>query len=447
MNTFTCVTLGCKVNQYETNAMRQALEDRKLRFVSPDAHPDLIIVNTCAVTGVSGRKSRQAIRKAKMDHPGALVVAAGCLAHLEENQLGKIADLVIGNHEKTKIIQILESRKASQIVSDISQVDSYEEIYPVRTDTRTRALVKIQDGCNNNCSFCIIPHVRGKSRSRTPRQIMEEAERLTQGGVKELVMTGIHLDSYGLDLEDTCLADILEQLHEIDGLERIRLSSLEPGIVDKAFLKRLAALSRLCPHFHLSIQSGCDETLRRMNRNYNVSHFRDAVNGIRETFPSGSVTTDIIVGFPGETEEEFRESYAFVEDMRFSRAHVFRFSPRKGTAAFHMPDQVESRIQEERSHRMMSLCEDSARLWMSRWKGKTVQVLVEQISRRRQGWVEGYTPHYMKVVFPGDRGDMNSFKDVIIADTDGQEAIGSCTEKDECNRIVADRMGGKTNER
>ena len=354
-------TLGCKVNQYETNGMMQKFQEAGYKIVNMNEDiSDICIVNTCTVTNMSDRKSRQALRKVKDKNSKAIIVATGCYAQVSRKELEEMPeiDVVLGNEEKNNIVQyvekyIKENQKLIEI-EDISTKKEFEDMGQITYTEKTRAVVKVQDGCNQFCSYCIIPYARGRVRSRKLESVIKEIEKISQKGIKEVVITGIHLASYGRDFEEQNekrigLIDLLEKINNIDGITRIRLGSLEPKIITEEFMQRLAKLEKVCHHFHLSLQSGCDETLKRMNRKYNTLEFKEIVDRLRKYYEDVILTTDIIVGFPGETEEEFSKTYNFLNDINFYKMHVFQYSPRKGTRAAVMPNQVDGNIKEQRS--------------------------------------------------------------------------------------------------
>ena len=332
------VSLGCKVNQYETNAMSQEFIERGYKVVEFNDVADVYIVNTCTVTNVADRKSRQMLRRVKEINPDSILVACGCYAQVGKAELEKINenDIIIGNNEKKNIVDICENYilklSCNAIVTDVMQQKEYVEFGTTTYTEKTRAVVKIQDGCDRFCSYCIIPYARGRVRSRKLENVVTEAEHIVNKGIQEIVITGIHIASYGKDFRNGIgLIDLLEELNKIDGLKRIRLGSIEPTIITEEFVQRLSKLDKICDHFHLSLQSGCDETLKRMNRKYTSSEFEHVTKLLRKEFPNASLTTDVIVGFPGETEEEFRLTYEFLKKISFYRMHIFKYSQRKGT--------------------------------------------------------------------------------------------------------------------
>lgn len=397
-------SLGCKVNSYETQAMQKMMESAGYEIVPfGEEIADIYIINTCSVTNIADRKSRQMIHKAKKLNPEAVVAAAGCYVESAGDNIDEDVDIVIGNNEKSHLIEILneyfEHMDKEKLV-DIGKATDFDELNIDSPLEHTRAYVKIQDGCNRFCSYCIIPYVRGRIRSRKPDDVMAEIKRVAASGCKEVVLTGIHLSSYGLDFKDSTvkLIDVIEAVNRIEGIERIRLGSLEPLIVTEEFVRRLAKCKKICPHFHLSLQSGCDETLKRMNRRYNVDEYYKGVELLREYFPDAAVTTDVIVGFPGETEEEFNVTKKYLEKVCFYEMHVFKYSRRKGTAADKMPDQIPENIKSERSTELLELNEILSNRYREKYIGKKVKVLLEEnhiIENKK--YIIGFTDTYVRV--------------------------------------------------
>ena len=397
-------SLGCKVNSYETQAMQKMMESAGYEIVPfGEEIADIYIINTCSVTNIADRKSRQMIHKAKKLNPEAVVAAAGCYVESAGDNIDEDVDIVIGNNEKSHLIEILNEyfeHMDKEKSVDIGKVTGFDELNIDSPLEHTRAYVKIQDGCNRFCSYCIIPYVRGRIRSRKPDDVMAEIKRVAASGCKEVVLTGIHLSSYGLDFKDSTvkLIDVIEAVNRIDGIERIRLGSLEPLIVTEEFVRRLAKCKKICPHFHLSLQSGCDETLKRMNRRYNVDEYYKGVELLREYFPDAAVTTDVIVGFPGETEEEFNITKKYLEKVCFYEMHVFKYSRRKGTAADKMPDQIPENIKSERSTELLELNEILSNGYREKYIGKKVKVLLEEnhiIENKK--YIIGFTDTYVRV--------------------------------------------------
>ena len=371
--TVSFYTLGCKVNQYETNAMEQQFIKNNYEIVENTQKADIYVINTCTVTNMAERKSRQMLRRVKEINPSAVLVVCGCYAQVAKNELEQIPeiDIILGINEKNEIVQIVENymekmaeqdkRSQEAEIDDVSKQKEFLDFGDVTYTEKNRAVVKVQDGCNMFCSYCIIPYARGRIRSRKIESVVSEIKKIAKEEIKEVVITGIHVASYGKDFdnENTSkkirLIDLLEAINKIDGIDRIRLSSLEPTIVDEEFATRLSKLDKICDHFHLSLQSGCDETLKRMNRKYTTQIYRDAVATLRKYYPEASFTTDVIVGFPGETDEEFAKTYEFLKEIDFYRLHVFKYSPRRGTVAEKMPNQIDGNKKEERSTKLIEL--------------------------------------------------------------------------------------------
>ena len=357
------LTLGCKTNQYETNGMMQQFLDAGYEICNADEEPDIYIVNTCTVTNIADRKSRQSLRKVK-NKKDTIVIAVGCYAQVAKDTLQNMPeiDIILGNKEKKNIIKYIEDYEISKNkivdVANINMQQDFDEYGCITYTEKARTTIKIQDGCNNFCSYCLIPYARGRVRSRNKENILEEARKIANEGIKEIVLTGIHIASYGKDFnEEYELVDLLEDLNNIEGIERIRLGSLEPTIITEEFVERLTKLDKICNHFHLSLQSGCDETLKRMNRKYTTKEFREVVKRLRDNIKDVNLTTDIIVGFPGETEEEFNTTYEFLKEIKFYKMHIFKYSKRDGTIAATMPNQIDGNIAEQRSKKLIELSE------------------------------------------------------------------------------------------
>jgi len=404
---FTC-TLGCKVNQYETQAMMQIFEKANYRIVDDSKEADVYIINTCIVTNMSEKKSRQFIRRAKRQSPEATIVVVGCYAQNSPDEVLKIdgVNVVIGTADRNRIVELVEESKHSDkitAVDDIMMVGGFEELDINEMRGKTRAFLKIQEGCNQYCSYCIIPYARGKIRSRKEENVVKEVERLVANGVKEVVLTGIHLASFGREKgSDENMISLLLKLDAISGLERIRLGSLEPTIFTDEFLLKLAKVEKICIHFHVSLQSGCDEILNRMNRKYTVGEYRHIVEKIRNAFPNVAITTDIIVGFPGETDDSFKDTYDFVNEMQFSEIHVFKFSPRKGTKAAEFEYQINSDIMNKRSKELIELGKTLQKDYIVKQMDKVENVLIEAKSKDIEGCLEGLTANYLNVIISGD---------------------------------------------
>lgn len=427
--TVSFYTLGCKVNQYETNAMEQQFIKNNYEIVENTQKADIYIINTCTVTNMAERKSRQMLRRVKEINPSAVLVVCGCYAQVAKNELEQIPeiDIILGINEKNEIVQIVENYmekmaeqdKGSQEaeIDDVSKQKEFLDFGDVTYTEKNRAVVKVQDGCNMFCSYCIIPYARGRIRSRKIESVVSEIKKIAKEGIKEVVITGIHVASYGKDFdnENTSkkirLIDLLEAINKIDGIDRIRLSSLEPTIVDEEFATRLSKLDKICDHFHLSLQSGCDETLKRMNRKYTTQIYKDAVATLRKYYPEASFTTDVIVGFPGETDEEFAKTYEFLKEIDFYRLHVFKYSPRRGTVAEKMPNQIDGNKKEERSNKLIELSNSTENKHNQSYIGKTVKVLFEEFE---DGFFKGHTTNYMMVKVAGEEEQSDKFVNKIL---------------------------------
>lgn len=417
--------LGCKVNSYEEEAMRQLLEKAGYEIVSFREKADVYIVNTCSVTNIADRKSRQMLHRARKQNPEAVVVAAGCYVQSAAEDLKKdpAIDIMIGNNRKKDLVSILEEHfrknphQAEEHVIEIDKTREYERLHIDRTAGHTRAFIKVQDGCNQFCSYCIIPYTRGRVRSRMPEEVKREAEALAASGCQEIVLTGIHLSSYGVDFageQKEGLIGLIRQLHEIPGIRRIRLGSLEPGIITEAFASELAGLSKICPHFHLSLQSGCDATLKRMNRHYTAREYEEKCRILKKSFSDPAITTDVIVGFPGETEEEFEETKAFLEQIHFYEMHVFKYSVRSGTRAAKMPDQISEPVKTRRSEELLALERRMSAEYRQRFLGRSQQVLLEEPEEiRAVRYLVGHTKEYVKVAVPAEGHSPNTLTEVV----------------------------------
>ena len=428
------LTLGCKTNQYETNGMMQKFIETGYKICDLQDKPDIYVVNTCTVTNIADRKSRQSLRRIK-EKGQTIIVAVGCYAQVAKEQLENMPeiDIVLGNKEKKDIVKYVESflqkrkddkEKNTPIieVADISKQKEFDEYGCITFTERARTEIKIQDGCNNFCTYCLIPYARGRIRSRNKDNVLKEVNNLAKNGIKEIVLTGIHIASYGKDFEEEYrLIDLLEDLNKIEGIERIRLGSLEPTIITEEFAKRLSKLEKICNHFHLSLQSGCNETLKRMNRKYTTEEFKQVTERLRKYFKDVNLTTDIIVGFPGETEEEFNKTYNFLKDIKFYKMHVFKYSKRDGTVAAKMPDQIDGNIAEERSRKLIELSEKNMKMYNEKYIGKEVEVLFEE----KQGdfWV-GHTRNYMIVKISSKDNLENEIRHVIIKEVNSEELLG-----------------------
>ncbi len=403
--TFATCTLGCKVNQYETDAMEQMLLKAGYEKVDFKEHADIYLINTCSVTNMADKKSRQMIHRAKKKNPNSIVVAAGCYVQAQADQQAQLdehIDLIIGNNKKKDIVTILDQYYRDNLleptVIDINHTNEYEELSIDTVNEHTRAYLKIQDGCNQFCSYCIIPYVRGRIRSRRPEQVIQEVENLAANGYQEVVLTGIHLSSYGKDLEEGSLIDLIEAINRIDGIERIRLGSLEPRIITEDFAHRLAKVEKICPHFHLSLQSGCDETLKRMNRHYTIEEYENSLALLRKVFHEPALTTDVIVGFAGETEEEFATTVEALKRMNLYEMHIFKYSVRKGTRAEKMPDQVPEQKKTERSNVLLEMARAHKDAYEKQWIGQEEEILAEEFTNiAGETYLLGHTKRYVKI--------------------------------------------------
>jgi len=408
--------LGCKVNAYETEAMQQMLEEAGYEIVPFSEYADVYVINTCSVTNMADRKSRQMLHKAKKQNPEAVIVGAGCYVQTKEAQalVDETINIVIGNNKKSELIHLLEeyektNKKCSSIVDINHGKQEYEEMFLEHTAEHTRAFIKVQDGCNQFCSYCIIPYARGRVRSRKLEDVMQEVTKLAENGFKEVVLTGIHLSSYGVDIDDNLL-HLIEQVHTITGIERIRLGSLEPRIVTEEFASALSKMVKICPHFHLSLQSGCDETLKRMNRRYNTAEYKAGCEILRKYFKHPAITTDVIVGFPGETEEEFAATKRYLEDIHFYEMHIFQYSKREGTKAATMKDQVLEPIKKERSAVLLELEKRMSEEFREYYVGQEVTALMEEEwNYDGERYFVGYTKEYVKVAIKTDADLTNQF--------------------------------------
>ena len=414
--------LGCKVNSYETEAMQELLEQKGYEIVPFKEGADVYVINTCTVTNMADRKSRQMIHRAKKMNPEAIVVAAGCYVQAKEQsgEVDECIDVVIGNNKKKDLIEILEQYQekrqgVKKAVIDINHTKEYEEMHLSKTAEHTRAYIKVQDGCNQFCTYCIIPFARGRVRSRAKVDVIREVKDLAANGYQEVVLTGIHLSSYGVDLDGEDLLSLILAVHEIDGIKRIRLGSLEPRIITEEFAKTISGLDKMCPHFHLSLQSGCNATLGRMNRRYNAEEYYEKCQLLRKYLGNPALTTDVIVGFPGETEEEFAQSKAFVDKVDFYETHIFKYSKRAGTKAAVMENQVPEQVKTVRSNVLLELDKMKREAYEENWLGKTVEVLMEEsIQIDGKVYQVGHTKEYVKVAVATDVNLQNKLVSVLL---------------------------------
>ena len=426
--TVALITLGCKVNQYETNAMSQKLIENGYKVVEHTQKADIYIINTCTVTNMSDRKSRQMIRRAKEMNPKAFIIAVGCYVQVSKEEVEKIEeiDLALGNEEKVNIVdycnKLLEKKDSEKQadMEDVMQAREFSEFGETSYTEKTRAVIKVQDGCDRFCSYCIIPYARGRVRSRKPEHIIKEIENIAKQGIKEVVITGIHIASYGKDFRNGYkLIDLLEEINQIEGIERIRLGSIEPLLITEEFVQRLTKLEKICEHFHLSLQSGCNETLKRMNRRYTIEQFTEIVERLRVAYSNVNLTTDIIVGFPGETEEEFNKTYKFLENIKFYKMHIFKYSQRKGTKAAEMPEQISPEEKEKRSKELIELSDKNEEEYNKKYIGKTVEVLWEE---EKQGTYKGHTKNYI-LVESNSKHQENMLEQVVIKEATKHHVI------------------------
>lgn len=413
--------------------MEQQFIQNGYKIVENTEKADIYVINTCTVTNMADRKSRQMLRRVKEINQSAVIVVCGCYAQVAKKELEQIpeVDIILGINEKNKIVQIVEEYLANKDniieVADVSKQKEFLDFGDVTYTEKNRAVIKVQDGCNMFCSYCLIPYARGRIRSRKIENVVSEIEKIAKQGIKEVVITGIHVASYGKDFdnENIRLINLLEEINKIEGIERIRLSSLEPTIVDEKFAQRLAKLEKICDHFHLSLQSGCDATLKRMNRKYTTARYKEATEILRKYYPNANFTTDVIVGFPGETNEEFNQTYKFLKEIGFYKMHIFKYSPRKGTVAEKLPNQVDGNIKEERSRKLIELSNNMQNEKNSQYIGKTVKVLFEEYENE---YYKGHTTNYMvvKVQTKEQEGFIDNIKDVEITENDTQteELIG-----------------------
>ncbi|MDR0879264.1 MAG: tRNA (N(6)-L-threonylcarbamoyladenosine(37)-C(2))-methylthiotransferase MtaB [Clostridioides sp.] len=412
-------TLGCKVNQYETEAMIEIFEKDGYEHVDSHEFADVYVINTCTVTHMSDRKSRQYIRRMKKVNPDARIVVVGCYSQVSPEEILDIEDvnLVMGTSDRKNIVEALKNidlNSKHSTVDDIMKIKEFEDMEVKQTDDKTRAFMKIQDGCDRYCTYCIIPYARGRVRSRDIESIVSEADTLSKAGYKEVVLTGIHVASYGKDIRDDklTLLDVIRRVSEVDGIERIRLSSVEPILFTDEFVEEIKSNKKLCPHYHLSLQSGCDDTLKRMNRRYTTTEYKEIVERLRSTIPDVAITTDVIVGFPGETEEEFESTYNFLKDIELTQMHVFKYSVRKGTPAAAMEDQIDPQIKHDRSEKLISLSKENFDAFRRRYIGRELDVLFEKNIESNK--YEGLTSNYIRVLAESDEDIEGQIKKVKI---------------------------------
>jgi len=413
-------TLGCKVNLYDTEAVIELFQNKGYEIVDFNDFADIYFINTCTVTNFGDKKSRQMIRRAKKQNKDAIIVAAGCYAQVFPKEVEKIegVNIVIGTKDRNKIVEIVENyddtSKVINEVSDIMKEKEFEKLSITKMRDRTRAYLKIQEGCNRFCTYCIIPFARGSVRSRPKEDIISEVKVLAQNGFKEIVLTGIHVASYGVDIKDMNLIKIIKSVNDIDGIERIRFSSVEPTVITDEFISEIEKMPKVCDHYHLSLQSGCDKILNAMNRKYSSEQYRQAVYKIRKVFPDAAVTTDVIVGFPGESDSDFLESCEFIKNLSISKVHVFPFSPKKGTKAALMPDKVPNNIKNERSRNLIEISNDLNIKFIRSMVGKVKPVLFERCIGNNL--YEGHTTNYINVFVQSNENITNNIKNVKISE-------------------------------
>ncbi|MPW27092.1 tRNA (N(6)-L-threonylcarbamoyladenosine(37)-C(2))-methylthiotransferase MtaB [Alkalibaculum sp. M08DMB] len=422
MKTAAFHTLGCKVNTYDTEAMMELFEKAGYKIVEFDTKSDVYVINTCTVTNIGDKKSRQMIRKAKRQNPESVVTVTGCYAQTSPEDLKKIPEvnIIVGNKDRNRIVDLVEEQKSFgkniNIVQNIMDTMEYEELKISKVKDRTRAYIKVQEGCSNFCSYCIIPYARGPVRSRKVENIIAEGKAIADQGYKEIVITGINVSSYGKELKDVTLIDVLKGLNKIEGIERIRLGSLEPLLLDTVFIKELKNIEKLCDHFHLSLQSGSNDILQRMNRKYTKEDYYHIVEKIRYMFPLCSITTDIMVGFPGESEENFIESYEFIKQLGFSKLHVFKYSMRQGTPAANMKEQIPEWVKEERSKKMIHLSSQLEKLYISQFANSRLEVLFEQKLKKEYNTYQGHTKNYILVQAQSEKDIINQTLLIELSD-------------------------------
>jgi len=426
-NTFNIITLGCKVNQYESEAVEELFIKKGYEKVSANA--DIYVINTCTVTNMSDRKSRQMISRARRDNPNAVVAVMGCYSQVKPEEVASIegVDIVLGSRNKENVVEhcedILQNKEAIDKIIAPSESKTFEELQISNQTEMTRAYLKIQDGCNMYCSYCLIPYARGNIVSRDIESIVEESKRLANNNFKEIVLTGIHVSSYGKDIDDELsLIDVIEAVAEVEGIERIRLSSMEPRHISLEFLERMKATKKACDHFHLSLQSGSDDILKAMNRKYDTVIYKQKVEEIRQVFPNAGITTDIIVGFPGETEENHKQTMEYAEEIKFSKMHLFKYSPREGTRAAKMSNQIDGKTKKNRLHDLEKIEEANRKEFLNKQIGKILSVLVESKSDL-EGYSGGYSTNYLKVNVKEDI-PANTIIDVKITEIINDELVG-----------------------
>lgn len=422
-------TLGCRVNQYESEAMTEKFLREAYEVVDYDTFADVYVINTCTVTNMGDKKSRQMISRARRQNPDSIIAVVGCYSQIAPDEVSKIegVDVVLGTRNKGDIVywvnRAREVKSQMVEVNDVLRNNEFEELNIEEYQNKTRAFLKIQDGCNRFCSYCLIPFARGAVCSKKPDKVISEVKELAAHGFKEIILSGIHTASYGIDLDDkVTLVDLMEQIDVIEGIERVRIGSIDPTFFSNDVIQRIVKLKKLCPHFHLSLQSGCDATLKRMNRHYSSKEYKFVVEELRKNIKDVSITTDIIVGFPGETEEEFNTTYEFLKDIRLSKMHIFKFSPRKGTRAAEMKEQVDGLAKEERSGKLINLSNELEKEFMKQYIGTTMNVLYEQVHDSNR--YEGYTSNYIKVLAESKVDVEGGILETVINDCENDYLLG-----------------------
>lgn len=428
MKTVASHALGCKVNQYESEAIAELFAKKGYEVVDIEQKADIYVINTCTVTNFGDKKSRQLIRKVKRQNPDSIIAVIGCYAQTAPQEISKIegVNLIIGTKDRKSIVELVENYTKEQgavnFVTEISREREFEPLSVQKLAGRTRAYLKIQDGCSQFCSYCIIPYARGPIRSRDPQEVLKEVNILAENGFQEIVLTGIHVASYGKDLKTIDLLGILKKVHEVEKIKRIRFSSIEPNIITKQFMEEVAKLPKVCNHFHLSLQSGCDKTLQAMNRKYTTEQYRQAVQLIKQHMPQAAITTDIIVGFPDETQEDFEKSFLFAKEMQFSKIHVFPFSPKKGTPAASMKEQIPNDIKTQRSKKLIQLGNEMTKGFLNSHIGQKMDILFER--KLDENIFEGHTTNYIKVHVKSDKDLKNKILSVKLLQTEQENMTG-----------------------
>ncbi|KLE16801.1 tRNA (N(6)-L-threonylcarbamoyladenosine(37)-C(2))-methylthiotransferase MtaB [Clostridium sp. C8] len=424
-------TLGCRVNVYESEAMAEKFIREGYEVVDASEAADVYVINTCTVTNMGDKKSRQIISRARRLNENSIIAVVGCYSQIAPKEVSEIpgVDVVLGTRNKGDVVYYVNKAKdegKSQVhVEGVLKNKKFEELNIEEYQDKTRAFLKIQDGCNRFCTYCIIPYSRGSVCSKDPKKVLEEVNKLAEHGFKEIILSGIHTASYGLDLEGNVnLIDIIEEIEKVEGIERIRIGSIEPAFFTPEVIEKIKKFKKLCPHFHLSLQSGCDSTLKRMNRRYTAQEYADSVKLLRETMPDVSITTDVIVGFPGETEEEFNETYEFLKNIKLTKTHVFKYSPRKGTKASDMQDQIDGSIKEKRSKLLIELSNKNEKEFIEKFIGTEMDVLIETEAKGQEGMYEGYTRNYIKVQVPCSCADVTGkIVDIEISKVENEYGI------------------------